>query len=296
MSGSNVPSAPPASPGWETLGGTAPGALGDARLELHWAAQVIASVGETHVAHVSDTSHTSMQWDPAHRALVGLAAAGEKPFRAALRPEDLTLLLLDGKGAAAAALPLRGRAYDEALAWMRTAIAEQTRGGFDRALVHPGFEIPPHAVGDGARFRAEPASALSELGRWYANADAFLRELAARTEGAGPVLCWPHHFDIATLVTLEPGSDAETTRTIGIGLSPGDESYAEPYWYVNPWPVPETPNLPALPCGGHWHTEGWVGAVLTGTALTADGDARAQRAALARFADAAVAADRALLA
>ena len=46
-------------------------------------------------------------------------------------------------------------------------------------------------------------------------------------------------------------------------MSPGDGSYAKPYYYVSPWPYPPASRLPALKSPGRWHTEGWVGAVLT---------------------------------
>ena len=51
--------------------------------------------------------------------------------------------------------------------------------------------------------------------------------------GPSPVRCWPHHFDIATCVALESG-DPERERGIGTGLSPGDGTYGQPYFHVNP--------------------------------------------------------------
>jgi hypothetical protein len=87
-----------------------------------------------------------------------------------------------------------------------------------------------------------------------------------------PVRCWPHHFDIATLVSIPGGAPGEV-RTIGVGLSPGDGSYAEPYFYVTPWPAPDGPTLPELPAGAAWHRAGWFGAVLTGTAIFHDAEA-----------------------
>jgi len=36
-----------------------------------------------------------------------------------------------------------------------------------------------------------------------------------------------------------------------------------PYFYINPWPHLDPADLPALPEPGHWHTEGFVGAVAT---------------------------------
>jgi hypothetical protein len=87
---------------------------------------------------------------------------------------------------------------------------------------------------------------------------------------ASSVRCWPHHFDIAILLTVAPG------KTVGLGLSPGDSSYAEPYWYVTPYPYPKNPELPPLPEGGRWHTEGFFAAVLRGSDLLA-GDPGTQR-------------------
>jgi hypothetical protein len=73
------------------------------------------------------------------------------------------------------------------------------------------------------------------------------------------VRCWPHHYDIATLFALDDG-DPETARSVGIGLSPGDSAYAEPYLYCNPWPVPDGA-LPTAPGPLRWHTEGFTSLV-----------------------------------
>jgi hypothetical protein len=134
------------------------------------------------------------------------------------------------------------------------------------ALPAPPYELPPLA-GGGQRFDGGARAAYAELARWYATADAMLRELVRATPGASPVRCWPHHLDIATLLPGPAAGDGAAARTIGVGLSPGDASYAEPYWYVTPWPYPPAPpQLPALPGGASWHRQGWFGAVLPATA------------------------------
>ena len=79
---------------------------------------------------------------------------------------------------------------------------------------------------------------------------------------------------------------------MGVGQSPGDDSYAEPYWYAGPYPFPPVNDLPQLAGGGHWHTEGWVGAVLPASDYI---DAPDQRAQVGAFIDSAVAACRKLL-
>ncbi len=269
---------------WCALGAVAPGRLAAARVALHHAAQTIAAAGETFVPHRPDTGHTALVWLESHRALAGAEIGGRWPCRLALRVADLTLLLLDRQGAPHAQLMLEGQTPADADAWAAQAIRVHTHGEHARPLVHPGFQIP----GKVERIVA-PSLEPAELGRWYANADAELCRLALRTAGAGPVSCWPHHFDIATLIELGG------RNTIGVGLSPGDEGIAEPYVYVNHFPARPRRALPPLDAG-EWNTSGWVGALLRGSALVVAGDASAQQALWRRFVACAVEASRKLLA
>jgi hypothetical protein len=118
-------------------------------------------------------------------------------------------------------------------------------------------------------------------------------------EGASPVRVWPHHFDIAVLIELgaedDRPVDPEEARSVGVGMTPGDDSYPDPYWYVTPWPYPAATGLPKLPPPGAWHTDGWVGAVLGAADLVGAGDERAQATRAASFARAAIAGCRELL-
>jgi len=278
---------------WQELGALVPKELAAARVQAHWAAQVIAAAGETFVAHVEDTSHTAMEWHAAQAALVGAELPGPERLRVALRVRDLVLLLLGAERRPLASQPLAGRTLAEACAWTSGAVRAATGARQARALVHPGYELPPHALAAGGRFEA-PAPALAELARWYANADAELRELAARTPGAGPVRCWPHHFDIATLIAVDAGPDGEAAKTIGVGLAPGDEFVAEPYWYVSHGPEAESPQLPAL-AAGEWWTSRWTGAILRGESLVAAGGGAAQQARLRVYLASAIEASRRLL-
>ena len=273
---------------WQRLGAVAPTALIPAREELHWATQVLAAAGETHLPHRPDTSHTAAVWLAEHGALAGFALQGVG--RLALRFGDLSLLLLDGAGEIRAAQPLAGLTLAEACDWAAQAFSGH--GGPGGALRRPDYEMPPHPIAEGGRFTAANG-ALAELGRWFANFALALSELEASRPEATPVLCWPHHFDIATLLELG-GAAGAATQTIGLGLSPGDVHLPEPYVYVNHWP--EQSFAPAQPLpAGEWRSEGWRGAQLRAAELVAAGSARAQQALLARFFDSAIAANRAAL-
>jgi len=274
---------------WQRLGAVAPAALAPARQELHWAMQVLAAAGETRLPHRPDTSHTAAVWLAERGALAGFALEGGE--RLALRFGDLSLLRLDGAGEIRAAQLLAGLGLDDACDW-----AAQALSGHGGALRRPSYEMPPHPIADGGRFSAANG-ALAELGRWFANFHLALSQLAAERPESTPVLCWPHHFDIATLLEVkrDPANPAgAAAQTIGLGLSPGDVHLAEPYVYVNHWP--ERSFAPAQPLpAGEWRSEGWRGAQLQGAELVAAGSARAQQALLARFFDCAIAANRAAL-
>jgi len=140
-----------------------------------------------------------------------------------------------------------------------------------------------YKIGQSEGYAINPKE-FKEFAKYFGNANAVLKALAANLEGASDVKCWPHHFDIATLITLTDTGDPETSSSIGVGLSPGDESYQEPYFYITPWPYPDL-NVIRLPklSVGHWHTEGFVAAILTGTTLLQGGSSDNQINAVSKF-------------
>jgi hypothetical protein len=252
---------------------------------------VVAAAGTTLIEPRPDFSHTALTWERRLRALVGERLPGG--WRAALQLEELRVGVLAPDGRWVESLPLAGQTLSEALKWLGEAIA-RARQEPPRGLLRPVHELPPHPVRADAPFGEESPAALRALAHWFANGDFLLREVA---EGPGfaPVRCWPHHFDIGTLESLGSGAaDPEHVRSVGLGLSPGDASYPEPYWYVNPWPRPEGRALPQLP-EGHWHTDGWFGAVLAGSQL-AGLPPKAQQLRTQAFLVAALRASRELLA
>jgi hypothetical protein len=235
----------------------------DSRIELHHAAQIVAAAGVTFLAPRPDDSHPNFAWEESLGALVGhpLPDAG---IRAALRVADLRLLMVDGSGTVSDEFPLAGRTLEDGYAWLASA-AKRFGGSHARAdILRPDYEIPDHPVGAGARFTASAGAALGELARWFGNGHAALTDATKRRTTASTVRCWPHHFDLGSLEIVATRPDGSLAKSVGVGLSPGDAGYAEPYWYVSPWPYPEPASLTDL-ASGHWHTEGYTAAILTGS-------------------------------
>ncbi|HEY0555990.1 MAG TPA: hypothetical protein VGG20_17195 [Thermoanaerobaculia bacterium] len=277
---------------WETMGAVDPRALIDARLQLHWAAQAAAAVGKQLLPHQPDFSEQSLEWLAGPRVLAQGVIEGKRPFRPAIHLANPALMLLDESGGTICGMQLEGHTFDEAYEWMEREVEALVGRPFGQPLER-SEGLPAHPVSMGAQFSFSMSPALAELDRYYAGADRLLRALRDANPEASPVRCWPHHFDLATLLRLDPEADPEEARSIGVGLSPGDGTFAEPYFYLLPWPRPAG-ELPKLD-GGHWHTEGWIGAVLEASEFTSGGSNGTQRERIERFLTSAVSACRRLL-
>ncbi len=277
---------------WEALGSVAPAELRSAALELHWAVQLLAAAGAAFAEPVDDDSHRATTWHEGLEAFVGADFDRPYPLRAALRPHDLTLLVIDRTDAPVAELALPGQSLDDALDWLGLAAATYF-GGAPPKLERPAYDLPAHPVADGAVFTRSVGAERRALSALYGSAASVLESVARAEADASPVRCWPHHFDVATLITLSRNSSGEADRTIGLGLAPRDADHDDWYWYVTPWPYPDASCLEPLD-RGRWHTDGWTGAVLSGSAVVSLPTGE-RRAAVLAFLHEAIAAARSAL-
>jgi hypothetical protein len=267
--------------------------LTEGRLQLHYAIQCIAAIGATLAEPLPDESHVSLSWNPPLEVFMGAPIQAETPFRVILDPISLTAGLINQHNRIFASQPLHRKTLTEVLDWHKYELTQlgAPTSGIELLTYPPDF--PDHPLGHGDRFDAhQHITERWELILYYANTFHLLQEVISETADATPVHIWPHHFDMATLLYLPRKMNGEP-MTIGIGLSPGDMSYAEPYWYVSPYPYPSATQLPELEGNGVWHTQDWVGAVLTTPNLVAD-SSQAQRGQIKSFLESARMASQAL--
>ena len=264
------PQSQPQSP-WLPLAGMDRRRLSEARLMAHYAAQWLARSARAYVSAKPDDSHTNLGWDDAfngfntHPLLDGA--------RLGLRLRDLTLTIATPQGMEQS-FALDGRRETDVRAWLGGLVSAK---GLDaRALDAPSpYEMPAFAVATGSPYAAD-GEALGALAAWYTNANTALEEarraLAARGPAAPAVRCWPHHFDLDSLVYFSAGKDA---RSMGLGFSPGDDYYDEPYFYVSLHPAPAVAFAP-LPSIAHWHTHHFTAAVAPASRILAAADQRGE--------------------
>ena len=248
----------------KNLQACAPSSLVEARTIAHQAVQLLTSAARANLEPVEDDSHSSLMWDaPAKRFLSQPMPLNDAAMLIGLSLSPLRLDVVQGDETCAK-LDMDGQTTAGTFQWLDRHLRE---AGLNPASnVTLPYELP-EAVAKTDRFLPKTVSVqLSTLAAWFDLANTlfarFANDCADLKPGPSPVRCWPHHFDIGTYVQLEAGS-AEDARGIGLGMSPGDESYGQPYFYVNPWPHLDPADLPDPPSPGHWHTEGYVGAVAT---------------------------------
>jgi hypothetical protein len=256
---------------WSALGRPAPTALTKARNLAHHAVQWSSKAARANLAELPDDSHSSLEWDVEREALFckPLQTVGGN-VRVGVRLAGLALIILKGDNILDT-FELAGRRDSMVGVWLDSAL---------RALslkpasgVKLPYAIPTHAVARGLPYSFSGESeAFDELSRWFAAGTEVLGDFKATTASAyadtSPIVCWPHHFDLAMVVSFE-ASAAQIPRSIGIGVSPGDEFYPQPYVYISPSPQLNIAELPELPPPGHWHTQDFVGAVASGEAILA---------------------------
>ena len=273
---------------WRELGVFPPAEIGRARLQAHIALQPLVHITRAYLEPAADDSHNSFEWSQRLDALVtGQVRGGSLPFRLGLRISTLSVLLIGRGDTELGLFSLHGKTIADERNWLALRLAQ---GGLDWAVLDVPLHYSIESLGFSNKSSFVVTEELTELSRYFANAAMVLEHVAETETGASPVRCWPHHFDIATLQWLKPGK-----QSVGVGLSPGDEEFEQPYFYVTPSPVPAGGALPALRQGGKWHRGEWIGAVLSAQEIIENGNARDQEHAVRSWLDEAAAAAKQVL-
>ncbi len=231
-----------------------PRTLKPERLQLHYGARLLASVAHSLLKHEDDDSHTNLGLD-ASGIRLATHSIGTDEHAIVLNIASLALRWTVA-GVPRATKLLAGSTMEQAYGWLN-----ETRPPGSQEIEERTFpDFPEHPLGDGARFGVGDEARRVQLGRYFALGQAMMDRLAERDAGVSSRRVWPHHFDIGALIAISSGG-----TSIGIGLSPGDDYYDEPYFYMSPYPAPPVDSLPVWDEPGHWHTEGFTSLVLTAT-------------------------------
>ena len=260
-----------------------PRELSESRLVAHWALQVPAAVSSALATVREDDSHSNFGWTERHggallgHPLTSLASGAGATCRVALCFEPLSIVVVRDDGGSDQ-LGLEGQTLASALSWTRDVLAGFGSGDADPSVIElRDYEMPPHPLADGGVFEPAALSAeLAQLRDWFASFSRCFARLVERVRDADPARfsvddarVWPHHFDLGGLATVSEDDSVcadESSRPsqLGFGLSPGDDTFEQPYVYVTPYPGPPETQPWKLPSGWQWESDAFSGAVLLG--------------------------------
>jgi len=261
---------------WKPLEAISDHRLLEARGQLHQAVQLLTAAGISFVEHKPDDSHTALLWDSKTNIFLSQPFGPDNTFQLGLSPRDLTCCVFH-KHEMLLKLKLNGTTLNQVASDLQFFLEDHglTRNVFS---LEKHFELPDYPDRGSSPFDTSDQLAFDVLSSAYTNAYLIMNKIALDDSRAGTLLTWPHHFDMAILIT--PGEG----KSIGVGMSPGDASYTAPYYYVNVWPYPSDDQINEKPLTlGKWHTKDWKGMVLPLDQIVQEEEPEAQKSIVETF-------------
>jgi hypothetical protein len=256
--------------------------IDQARKQCHQAIQNVAAVGRSFSPESKGDEFANLVWDADLQRLVGRWVEADIKFRSSICIKDFEVYLVDENIETISSFAMQDKKQRDVMVWLEHEMS-QLGADFSRINLAYPYDIPEYTTAKGEEFHVDDISACHELSRLYHNTALILKEILEKESNVSDVKCWPHHFDLAATITRLDTGDPETSRSIGVGMSPGDQYYAEPYFYVSPWPYPMNDLIDLSSLGAHWHQEDWVGAVLPISKMVGDNLIQDQRKKVFNF-------------
>lgn len=223
---------------------------------LHSFSRVLGKVRQALTPPHPHWWHASLRVDETGLTTTPIPAANDTSFILQLDLKSHALVFTPPAGTVET-LPLVGQNSRAFLAWILDRL--------DSFNIHP--EVDKTLFDSPETLPYTPAHAETLFAALDAVNQTFVNFRDSLSGEASPVQLWPHHFDLSVVwfsgreAATAPGEESGLEQ-VGYGFSTGDGSVPEPYFYANPWPVPEGIFDTALPAGTQWFTESWRGGLL----------------------------------
>lgn len=228
------------------------------RKSIHQAVQLVSAFARNILEPDPTDGRSSLIWNNDFHGLVSVPLETGTAISIGISFTAFELLILEN-GKASKKFSLEGSSVNKGLEWLKTELKSIDIASEKINLTLP-YEIEDY---DYDSELLVDSSALEAFAALYGNTANILDGIVKKWSKAFDIRCWPHHFDIATLIPIEEDNKGEMTKSIGVGLSPGDDQINEPYIYVNVWPQIDFELLSSSKLSaGNWNKEGWSGSVL----------------------------------
>lgn len=233
------------------------------REQLHQASQLVSAVPRSFLNYDVSDSNASLIWDSDHRVLVSEKIRIDgSAYQSGLIIRDFSLILIKDDRVLNK-LSLEGKSYQQGNEWLAAAL-QKCAFESDKLSLKLPYVIPIYETISGKPFCSGKTEVLLQFEKLFDNANRTFHAFLNDFENASEVRCWPHHFDLGSLLAISIDDEGNLKKSVGIGMSPGDEMISQPYYYVNSWPSPSKEVIldKTLLGKGQWHQDGWIGSKL----------------------------------
>ncbi len=249
---------------WKDIKPSDLAALREIRIQYHQAIQAVAAVGRHFLEPLPFDENATLSWSRSNSSLVskwittdnGTLRAGFHLERAYVYVEDASSV---------DEFPIAGKNFGQLMVWMEehTGKSGLPTASFSGNLP---YELPDYPKIGSKGFDIEESEITRAFTSYFAASFEVLDALQWDFEVESEVLVYPHRFDQSLSVRLKDSGDPETSSYIALGMSPGDERFDQPFFYVNSWPHVEESVLKPL-TAGRWFSEEWIGGLVTAEEL-----------------------------
>ncbi len=231
------------------------------RKQLHLAIQSVAAVGRRFLPLSEEDMNATLNWVPGLTRMAGKWVEGNITFRSSISLETMEIHLVDRKVQNLSKFSLQGHTQLEMMLWLEEQIGKLGLHAAQLTMNLP-YELPDYALPIADSDELFDTKQGNELAKYYHNSFLCLRKIKEEFDSENQITIWPHHFDQALQIKLKDSGDPATDTMITFGMSPGDEEFESPYFYVNTWPHVDTSSCGKLDNNAIWVSEEWTGAML----------------------------------
>ncbi|MEM9077000.1 MAG: hypothetical protein AAGC43_08170 [Bacteroidota bacterium] len=222
-------------------------------MQLHFAAQYLATTGISFLDKKEDDSHTNLTFSNTEKRLETWNL-DEMGTRLGLHYPSFSLQWVSNE---IQTLSLEGKSHEEVVNWLKEVSANLNTSKTYEYNLH--YKLP-YVMGEGEIFQLGPSEELEKLTQLRILANTILSQVLNDNELRSDIRIWPHHFDTGAFSPL--GQNSETA--VGFGLSIPDSLVDEHYFYISGYDghrALDTSGFTPLPFG-KWLNDGFKGAVL----------------------------------
>lgn len=239
------------------------------RREQHYVLQSVAAIGRLFGETSATDEQATLVWVPGLSRLAGQWVEGDFSFRASLSIEEATVYLVDRRVQVFSSFCFPGKTQRQLLLWLEEQMGKLGLEAADLGMKAP-YALPPGLV-PGHTYSHWPDSLLQVLAGYFHNGFVLLREMKAAKGIASEIRVWPQHLEQSLHILVRDSGDMDTSAHISIGMSPGDEDFESPYFFVKTWPHVHVETAPKLQAG-MWMADHWTGALLPAKVLLSERD------------------------